>query len=62
MSKNLCRMLGIILEMLSVFLLLGGLFLGGAGLPAWVPPVCLVAGLVMLTVGVILYKVVHSGD
>ena len=37
MSKNLCRMIGLILMLVSVFFLLGGLYLGGSPLSRRLP-------------------------
>ena len=60
MSKNLCRMIGLITMLLSVFFLIGGLYLDQAGLPGYVPAVSLIAGLVLLVIGVIFYRVLKS--
>ena len=45
MSKNTCRMIGLLTMLISVFFLIGGLYLGNSGLPAYVTPCCLAAGL-----------------
>ncbi len=45
MSKNTCRMIGLLTMLVSVFLLIGGLYMGPAGVPALVPRLCLIAGL-----------------
>ena len=60
MSKNTCRMVGLLKMLVSVFFLIGGLYLGQAGVPDYVPRVCLIVGLVMLVVGVIFYRVLKS--
>ncbi len=61
MSKNLCRMLGLILMLVSVFFLLGGLYLGGIPtLPEAAAPVSLATGLILLVVGVVFYRVLRS--
>ena len=60
MSKNTCRMIGLLTMLCSVFLLIGGLYLGPAGVPDFVPRICLIAGLVLLVVGVIFYRVLKS--
>jgi hypothetical protein len=60
MSKNICRMIGLLTMLVSVFFLIGGLYLGSAGLPAFVAPACLSAGLVLLVVGVVFYRVLKS--
>jgi len=60
MSKNTCRMIGLLTMLLSVFLLIGGLYLGPAGVPALVPHLCLIAGLALLVVGVVFYRIMKS--
>ena len=60
MSKNLCRMIGLITMLLSVFFLIGGLYLGQADLPGFVSTVSLIVGLVLLVIGVIFYRVLKS--
>jgi len=60
MSKNTCRMVGLLMMLISVFLLIGGLYLGSAGLPEYVAPTCLVSGVILLTVGVVFYHVIRS--
>ncbi len=60
MSKNTCRMIGLIVIIISVFLIMGGLFLRGSDIPAFISPVCLIAGIMMLTVGTVFYKILES--
>ena len=60
MSKNTCRMIGLLMMLISVFLLIGGLYLGGAGLTEDVAPTCLALGLILLVVGVVFYHVIRS--
>ena len=61
MSKNLCRMIGLILMLVSVFFLLGGLYLGAVlDLPEAAAPVSLATGLILLIVGVVFYRVLRS--
>ena len=60
MSKNTCRMVGLLMMLISVFLLIGGLYLGSAGLPDFVAPSCLAAGLILLIVGIVFYRVIKS--
>ena len=60
MSKNICRMVGLLMMLISVFLLIGGLYLGSAGLPEYVAPTCLVSGVILLAVGVVFYHVIRS--
>lgn len=60
MNKNTCRMIGLMTMLISVFFLIGGLYLGNAGLPAYISPCCLGAGLLLLFVGVVFYRVLKS--
>ena len=60
MSKNTCRMVGLLMMLISVLLLIGGLYLGSAGLPEYVAPTCLALGLILLVVGVVFYRVIKS--
>ncbi|MCR5720692.1 MAG: hypothetical protein K6F84_09000 [Lachnospiraceae bacterium] len=60
MSKNSIRITGIILMMVSVFLLIGGLYLPQAAVSKIVTNICLIAGLVLLIVGIVFYKVLKS--
>ncbi len=60
MSKNACRMIGLIVIMISVFLIMGGLFLKGSDIPGILSPVCLIAGIMMLIVGTVFYKILKS--
>lgn len=60
MSKNTCRMIGLLTMLISVFFLIGGLYLGDTGLPDHVRSCCLTAGLILLVVGVVLNRVLKS--
>ncbi len=60
MSKNISRMIGLLTMLISVFFLIGGLYFKKAGLPPFVPAVCLVIGLVLISVGVVFYRVIKS--
>lgn len=60
MSKNTCRMVGLLMMLISIFFLIGGLYLGSAGLPDFVAPFCLAAGLILLAVGIVFYRVIKS--
>ena len=60
MSKNTCRMVGLLMMLISIFFLIGGLYLGRAGLPDFVAPSCLAAGLILLAVGIVFYRVIKS--
>ena len=60
MSQDTCRMIGLLAMLVSVFFLIGGLYLGDAGLGAFAAPACLAAGLVLLAVGIVFYRVLKS--
>lgn len=60
MSKNTCRMIGLITMLVSIFFLIGGLFLGNTGIPSVIVTGCLIAGLVLLIFGVVFYRVLKS--
>ena len=60
MSKNTCRMIGLLTMLISVFFLIGGQYLGNSGLPAYVTSCCLAAGLILLVVGVVFYRILKS--
>ncbi len=60
MSKNVCRMIGINAMIISVFLLIGGLYLPQAGISSFVTTSCLVAGALLLLVGIAFYKVLKT--
>ena len=48
---------GLILIILSIFLLLGGLYLPAAVIPVWTLRGLVIAGLILLAVGIVMYKV-----
>lgn len=60
MSKNTCRMIGLLTMLISVFFLIGGLYLGNAGLPAYVTPCCLAAGVILMITGIVFYHVLKN--
>jgi len=60
MTKNTSRFIGITMMVISVFFLIGGLYLGDAGLPEFVAPVCLVLGIVLIAAGTVFYRVIKS--
>lgn len=62
MSKNICRMIGLLTTLVSVFFLIGGLYLGNAGLPPAAAPVCLIIGLILIVIGIVFYRVLRSED
>lgn len=62
MSKNACRITGIVIIIISVFLLIGGLYLPQAGISPAVTFTSLVAGLVLLIVGIVFYKILKTDE
>ncbi len=60
MSKNVCKMTGMILMIISVFLLMAGLYLPQAGISGTITIPCLVTGMVILLVGIIFYKILKN--
>lgn len=60
MSKNTSRMIGLLTMLVSVFFFIGGLYLNNATLPSFVPPACLLVGVVLLAVGLVFYCVIKS--
>lgn len=60
MSKNTCRMIGMIMMILSVFLLIGGLYLPQANISDEITDTCTVSGVLMLLVGIIFYKILKN--
>lgn len=60
MSKNTSRMIGMITMIVSVFFLMGGLYLGQAGISKIVTCVCLIAGVVLLITGTVFYKILKT--
>jgi len=53
-------MIGLIAIMISAFLIMGSLFLKGSDIPAIISPVCMIAGIMMLIVGTVFYKILKS--
>ncbi len=60
MSRNACRMTGLVMMMTSVFFLTGGLYLDSAGLPAFAAPLCLLTGVLLLAAGIVFYRVIKN--
>lgn len=58
MSNNKQKVWGLSLIIISIFLLLSGLYLPAAVFSVWLLRILDIAGLVMLAGGIILYKVV----
>ncbi len=62
MSKNTCRIIGIITIIISVFLLIGGLYLPQAGVVPQITVTSLVIGIVLLIVGIVFYKILKTDE
>jgi len=57
MSGTGSKICGLIFIVISIFLLLGGLYLPAAVIPVWILRGLDIAGLILLAVGILLYKV-----
>ena len=57
MSGTGSKIYGLIFIIISIFLLLGGLYLPAAVIPVWILRGLDIAGLLLLAVGILLYKV-----
>lgn len=57
MSGTGSKICGLILIIISIFLLLGGLYLPVAVIPVWILRGLAIAGLILLAVGIVMYKV-----
>jgi len=60
MSKNTYRMTGIFAMLISVFLLMGGLYLPQAGISKVITTSCIISGLMFLIVGIVFYKILKT--
>lgn len=57
MSRNTCRMTGMIMMILSIFPLIGGLYLPQAGVSSAVTVTLTILGVLLLGTGVVFYKI-----
>ena len=57
MSGTGSKIYGLIFIIISIFLLLGGLYLPAAVIPVWLLRGLDIAGLLLLIVGIVMYKV-----
>lgn len=57
MSGTGSKICGLILIIISIFLLLGGLYLPSAVIPVWILRGLDIAGVFLLAVGIVMYKV-----
>jgi len=62
MSKNACRITGIVTIIISVFLLIGGLYLPQAGISPAITVTSLVLGFVLLITGIVFYKILKTDE
>lgn len=62
MSKNTWRIIGILLIIISVYLIAGGLYLPQAGINPVITVISLSAGLILLIAGIVFYKIIKSDD
>ena len=60
MSKNTCKMIGFVAMIISVFLIMGGLYLPQAGIENNITIPCLVFGIVLLIFGIVFYKILKT--
>lgn len=60
MSKNACRMTGLILMLVSIFFLMAGLYLPYADIPSYITVICLVAGILLFMAGIVFYKILKA--
>ena len=60
MSGTGSKIYGLIFIVISIFLLLGGLYLPAAVIPVWILRGLDIAGLILLAVGILLYKVLKK--
>ena len=56
MSGTGSKICGLILIIISIFLLLGGLYLPAAVIPVWILRGLDIAGLLLLAIGIFMYK------
>ena len=57
MSGTGSKICGLIFIIISIFLLLGGLYLPAAVIPVWILRGLDIAGLILLAAGIVMYKV-----
>ena len=60
MSKNTCKIIGFVTMIISVFLIMGGLYLPQAEIPAFITIPCLVSGIILCVIGVVFYKILKT--
>ena len=62
MSKNACRITGIVTIIISVFLLIGALYLPQSGVMPQITITSLVTGIILLFVGIVFYKILKTDE
>lgn len=60
MSKNACRMTGMILMLISVHLIIAGLYFPAAGVAKLITTFLLVTGIILLIAGIVFYKILKA--
>ena len=60
MNKSSYRLIGMFLMIVSVIFITGGFFFKGDGIPVFLSPLLLWGGIILLTIGVIFYKIIKS--
>ena len=60
MSRNTCRMTGMIMMIISIFLLIAGLYLPQAGVSSAVTVTLTILGVLLLGTGVVFYKIIKT--
>ena len=56
MNKNTVRISGLLPQMISVFLIIGGLYFPETDLPSCLSPMLLTSGLIVPAVGILMYS------
>ncbi len=60
MSKNACRMTGMILMIISIFPIMAGLYFPAAGVGTYITLPLLIVGIILLVAGTVFYKILKS--
>ena len=60
MSKNACRMTGMILMIISIFPIMAGLYFPAAGVETYITSLLLIVGIILLVAGTVFYKILKS--
>ncbi len=60
MSKNACKIIGFVAMIISVFLIMAGLYLPQAEIPTFITIPCLVLGIILCVIGIVFYKIIKN--